>query len=345
MAEATDVTPEEEPAAPRPSDHLTGLQKAAVLVVLLGEEATAPLVPHLSQREVARLAQEVAALGQIDREVARDVLEQYYAKALEGPPDAGGPEVARKILAQAHIDESLVDRLVRGNEKNENDSTLGPLLEAPTEVLARVLREEHPQTMALVLLYLPAKRAAELLSALPEEARSETVLRMATLRQVRGEMLGEVAASLKERVSNLRGQDTGDGMDRTVEVLTKMARAEIKRVLETMEEDHPEQVAAMRERIFTFESLLHADDRGMQELLRAIDSSKLGVALVGADAALQDRFLGNLSTRAASMLREEMEFLGTPKESEQQEARKAILDQALELETQGSLVFETPDDD
>jgi flagellar motor switch protein FliG len=306
---------------------------------VLGEDVTASLMQHLSKREVARIAREVADLGAVSPGMAQQVLEEYYLAALDGPQQQGGPDVARRILARASIAEDLAEHLLGSQEAEHSGDALGPLLEARPDVLARALRDEHPQTMALVLLHLPAPRAASLLAALPEAARGETVLRMATLRQVRGEVLGEVATSLHERLSAHKSQDAGDGLARTVAVLGKMARLETKRVLDELESGHPDEVARLRAELFTFESLVAADDRGMQELLRQIDSGKLGLALLGADAALQDRFLKNLSERGGGLLREEMEYLGTPNPKDQALARREILEVALRLEADGSLTF------
>jgi flagellar motor switch protein FliG len=165
---------------------------------------------------------------------------------------------------------------------------------------------------------------------------------MSTLRQVSGEVVGEVASSL---ASILSGQDMSaeeevDGFQRAADVMLKLPRAEIRRMLEELEADHPEQVQQLRERIFTFESLAYADDRGMQELLRQIDSAKVALALHEADDAVTERILTNLSERAGSMLKEEIEFLGTVKPEDKAAARKELIETALKLENEGQLEFE-----
>ncbi len=321
---------------------LSGDTKAAILIVLLGEEVSGAMFKHLSRREVARIARKVAQLGPIDPTVAEDVLNEYYLAALQGPPDQGGPDIARRILAHASIPEEIADQFI-GHDPDTQDEVLGPLLEAPPDVLAKALQDEHPQTTALVLLYLPAKRAAKLLRALPDEARTETVLRMVTLKHVRGEVLDEVATSLHERLSAQKGQDAEDGLGRTSTVLASLDRSITKTLLDEMEKDHPDEAASLRDNLFTFESLITADDRGMQELLRSVDSSRLGLALAGVDDTLRDRFLGNLSERAAGMLKEEIEFMGKPAPKDQAEAQKEILDLALKLEADGNLVFQQID--
>jgi flagellar motor switch protein FliG len=320
---------------------LSGDQKAAILVLLLGEQVTGEMFKHLSQREVARIAREVSQLGAISDVLAQDVLNEYYLNAVHAPHEHGGPDAARRILARASISEEIADQLL-GAEAEQSQDLLGPLLEAPPDVLARALQDEHPQTAALVLLHLPPRRAAKLLRALPEPAQAETVLRMATLRQVRGAVLGEVAQSLRERLGSLKGQETQGGLERTTKVLAAMARSDTRRVLQELEPDHPDEVMLLRSELFTFESLELADDRGMQELLRNLDSGKIALAITGAPEALQARFMGNLSERAAAMLKDEMEFLGTPNPADLAAARKEVLDLALKLEADGSLTFGQP---
>lgn len=325
---------------------IPGERKAAILVVMLGEQVSGELLKHLTRREVARIAREVAQLGPIDSALADEILREYYVNALEAPREQGGPDMARRILLQASISEEIVDQLLGGRDPDGGEGGgLGPLLEAPPETLAHALEDEHPQTTALVLLHLPPRRAAHLLRALPDEARAETVLRMATLRQVPGEVLGEVATSLQERLSRHKTREEQDGLERTATVLANLPRVVSKGVLDELEGDHPDEVAKLRAELFTFESLVLADDRGMQELLRQLDSTRIALALQGADEPLRDRFLGNLSERAAGMLKEEMEYLGTPTPADVAAARKEILDLALRMEAEDRLKFAEPGDE
>ncbi len=333
-------------AAHESAGELSYERKAAILVLLLGEQANGAILKQLSPRDVARLARQIANLGPISAELADQVLQEYWLEAMQAPQDHGGPEAARRILAQADISEEIVDQLVR-RESGSAGEVLGPLLEAPPEILARALQDEHPQTTALVLLNLPARRAARVLAALPEARQSETILRMVTMRQVRGEVIGQVATSLRERLSSQKEQQGLGGLDRTASVLASLNRIDTKRVLDELEAAHPDEVARLRGELFTFDSLIAADDRGLQELLRSVDSSRLGMALIGADPVLVDRILNNLSERAAGMIREEMEFIGTPNPDEQAAGRKEILDMALKLEADGRMNFaqDATDDD
>ena len=179
---------------------LPGPRKAAILFVLLGEETAGKLLRHLSRDQIGRVAREVAGLGPIDPRLAERVLGDYFVDAVRPETDRGGPEIARRILSRADLPLEQLDALL-GRTKDPASRMLGPVLDASPEMLARTLADEHPQTTALVLLHLPPARAARALAALPEAARSGTVLRMATMRRVRGDLLSDVAATIQERLS------------------------------------------------------------------------------------------------------------------------------------------------
>ena len=320
------------------TEELTNEQKAAMLLVLLGEDVSQLLMGHMTKREVARLARGVAETGPIDSQTATLVLQQYYERALNAPAACGGPDFARRLLSMAKISEDLVDQLIQEPKKKDDDE-LGPLLEAQPEVLARALEEEHPQTTALVLLQLPPKRAAQLLAALPEDKRGKTVLRMAQVLDVSGEILSGIAESLRERLSSLDSNGDGGGIQRTAEVLSAMPRADSKRLLDELEPDHPEHVEQLRDNLYTFESLMTVDARGMQELLRSVDGARVAIALDGMPEELMEKFFNNLSERGAARLKEDMEMNGNVPEDEKELARKEILGLALQLEADGKLQF------
>lgn len=331
-------------AAPAPS--FSGPRKAAVLLVLLGEDAAGKLLQQLPQEDAARIAREVAELGPIAPDVAERVLSDYFADALKPREDRGGPEVARRILANARFPEDqLVYLLGRSRDETPVIPVLQPLLDAPPAALAAALGEEHPQTAALVLLNLPPFKASQVVRHLPEALQSETVLRMATLRRVKGEVLGDVASTLKDRLATAESdatetEDLGDTLARTASVLSSLKRPDIRRILDDLEASYPDEAVQLRGKVFTFDSLLSADDRGVQELLRQVESKTVAMALKGAEEGIVQKFLGNLSERAATMLKDEMEFLSNLRASDQENAQREIVNIALKLEAEEKLRFE-----
>jgi flagellar motor switch protein FliG len=332
--------------APPAAEPLSGPRRAAILFVLLGEETATKLTRELPGSHVEAIARELAALDTVDPATAQNVLEEYFVDAVRPEPIRGGPELARRLLSQVATTPERVARVIGRADSGALDAILAPLLDAPPAALARALAEEHPQTAALVLAGLPTDRAAATLAEIPEEQRAKTVQRMASMRQVQGDVIDAVAASLRERIATDEGGETGttlDGLARTAAVLSTLGRAAARRLLEQIEGTDPQQAAALRERIFTFESLLLADDRGIQELLRQVETKTVAVALRGADEAIQKKLLSNLSERAAGMLKDEMEFLSAVRPDEQAAARRELLTAAQRLEEEGRLVFAASD--
>ncbi|MCP3979372.1 MAG: hypothetical protein GY716_08590 [bacterium] len=325
-----------------------GTREAAILIVLLGHEVGGKLLQQMPADQASAIISEVATIDEIEPSVAQNVLETYFEIAVRPERPRGGPETAQQLLKSADLPEALAgDILVE--EPESTASFLRPLLEPPPDVLSEVLAGEHPQTSALVLLNLGAEKAASVFATMPEEVRTQVLSRMTTLRQVRPEILEEVASCLGDRlqqpVSTASAKDDGGGIERTAEILQMMGRAEVRSLLEALEAEDPERAAKLRELVFTFDSLSLADDRGIQALLRMVETKTIALALQGVEQSLADHFLNNLSERAASMLREEMEFLGTVRPADQEAAQKEITQQALELEKQEQLAFSDPQSD
>jgi flagellar motor switch protein FliG len=329
-------------ADPTSTGAIDGARRAAILMVLLGDETAGKLLRHMSEEEISAIAREVARLEAIDPEVERQILEEYIVDAIRPPEDHGGPDVAKRLLSRADIPDSAHGRLL-GAEAEAASGLLGSMLDAPPKVLAEVLAAEHHQTVALILLHLPPAKAAETLRNLAEDVKAETVLRMATLRQVRGELLDEVASSIKEKLgepgTEAEEAEGPSGLERTASVLQSLRRSEARELLEGLERNDPERAQELRDQVYTFDTLVLADDRGIQELLRQVETKMLALAIRDAPPELAQKFYGNLSERAAGMLKEEIEFLGTVRPEEELAARREILDRALKLEADEKLVF------
>ncbi len=329
-----------------PAADLAGPRKAAILFVLLGEDTAAKLLKHLTPDQVSKVGREIAGLGTIEPVVATKVLQEYFVDATRPEQEQGGPDLARRILSRVEASPERLDGML-GRPAERASKALEPVLEAEPAVLARALAEEHPQTSALILLNLPPARAARTLAALPESVRSETVLRMATMRRVRGDLLGEVATSLKERLDNAAPEESeageADGIERTASVLSSLGRGATRRLLEALELQDPERAAALKDRVFTFESLLAADDRGIQELLRQVETKSLSLALHGETDEMLQKITKNLSERAAGILKDEIDFLSTVRPDEKRAAQNEIVAAALKLEDEGRLSFAEPD--
>jgi flagellar motor switch protein FliG len=321
---------------------LSGPERAAILMVVLGEETAGGLLKKLPATSAAEVLAQVARLGEVDPRVAEQVLRDYYIDATRPEKQQGGAEIARRLLARTEIPREQHERIL-GAGGDPVAQLLAPLLATPPQRLSEILAAEHAQTAALVLLHLDPRRAAQVLEAMPSEVSKQVIARMAEVRPVRGEMLEEIVGGLEDQVRHAASAPSPRaevaGLERTAAVLQAMPRGRMRQLLEGVEQSHPGQAAKLRERIFTFESLLLADDRGIQELLRLVETRTLALALDGAPQELADKFLRNLSERAAAMLKEEMEYLGTVRPADREAPRAELIRQALELEGQDKLVF------
>ncbi len=330
-------------------EQTSAVQKAAILMVLLGPEVAGKLLGNLPRETIGLITTEIMQLDQVPEELARAVLEDYFTEALRPEGYRGGPGIAREMLANAEIPEQELEEWLPTDEAHQTVSTvLAPLLETPPEALAAALAEEHPQTAALVLLNLAPPAAAAVLARMPDEQRNETVQRMTALQHVEGGILDEVATSLQERLQDPMATTEAaeeDGMTRTAAVLQEMARSDVRAMLDEVEKVDAERAQELRAMVNTFDTLVLANDRGIQELLRSVETKTLVLALHGEEQALVDKFLNNLSERAGAMFREEMEFLSDVRPDDQKVAQNEIMAKALELEQEDKLMFEEPTGD
>ena len=247
------------------------------------------------------------------------------------------------MLARRNIAEDIVDQLVQ--ETNYTDDVLGPLLEAPPACWRRRCRTSTRRRRRWCSC--TCRRAARACCSprCPDGQRAETVLRMADVATVGDEVIDEVAASLPERLRRARPEARRTASQRTATVLGTMARVTRSAILDELEADHPEQAQQLRDKLYTFDSLIVADDRGIQELLASVDNQQIALALDGVEPELERLFMENLSERAASRLREEMELNVKATRTDKENARKEILAIAMQLEADGKLSFSEPEAD
>jgi len=324
------------------TDDIPAVHRAAILLVMLGPEVAGTLLNRLPEKSAREIIAEVARLGTIEPSAAERVLDDYVMDVVRPEQYRGGAELAQQMLGGLGIPQEQHAELLGAEPEDPARQLLSPLADSPAGVLSAALADEHRQTAALVLLNLGARKAAEVLSGMPDEVRSEVVLRMTQLRHVRGELLQEVVDSLGRRLQDTTAtavEDQADGLQRTATVLQTMARGAVRELLEGLERESPDDAAKLREMVFTFDSLVLADDRGVQELLRSVETKTVALALQGVEPELSDKFLSNLSERAAGMLKEEIEFLGTVRPADQHAAQAELIQRALELEQEEKLVF------
>lgn len=320
-----------------------GLQKAAVLMVLLGEETASHIYRNLSDSDLQRLTRHIAELEPVAPETAIGVLEEYYRLSLTQDYMAqGGPEYAQKLLIKAFGEDGakhLLDQVSQDDEKSIVQ--LESLEKADPQQLAKFLEAEHPQTIALILAHMNARQASTLLLRFPEETRAEAIKRLARLRQFSPEVAQKVSMALHKRLEAL-GEQTRRayaGLKGVAEMLNQLEPNLSKGILEMIEQDDPKMALGIRNLMFTFADLLGVPEAGIRELLGQLDKKTLALALRGASEELKTLIFKSMSSRAVDMLKEDMEVLGAVRSKDVHHAQHEIVEVARKLESEGKLVL------
>ncbi len=327
---------------------LSGPHRVAVLLRLLDEEVATEIVRHLEDRDLARIHRADTELGQPSEELLKDVAKEIRTKLTTG--GTGVAKVQAKRLEHILTKIFDADRLkgIFGRSDAEVAKLQDALQDIEPGVVGRVLSREYPQTAALILSQLPPTQAAQVLLELPQGQRAEVVMRLSRLDQISEEMLVELAQALKRELAGFEGATQAQemaGIDHTVQILSKLDQTTENSLLESIEERDEEVAQQIRERMFTFDDLLEVDDRGIQTLLRNIENKNLVLALRGADEAMKDKFLRNLSQRVSASIIEDLDSLGPVRLSEVEAAQGAIADTARQLQERGEIIMGGRGDD
>jgi flagellar motor switch protein FliG len=319
---------------------MSGRQKAAILLVSLGADASAAVFKHLRQDEIDELTLEIAGIGHVAPEKKQNVVEEFYETALAQEYIAeGGLEYARMILEKALGNDRANDVMTRLS---------GSIQVSPFEFLRRtdagqilnVIANEHPQTVALVMAYLPADTAAQVVSALPDEQQAEVAMRIALMDRTAPEVIREIERVLERKLSSVINQDftSAGGLRSLVDLLNQVDRTTERTILETLEEQNPELADEVRRMMFLFEDIVVLDDRGIQQVLREVDTKELAVALKGTSDEVKDKIFTNMSERAAAIIKEDLDFMGPVRVKQVEEAQQKIVAVIRRLEDAGQIV-------
>jgi flagellar motor switch protein FliG len=319
----------------------TGLRKAAVLLVLLGEETASLIFRNLNEGELQHVTQEISEIGTIEPAEATSILNEYYNLAVTQEYIAqGGVEYAERLLVKTLGAEGARAMLNSVNRAQELSACkLDSLQKADPQQLAKFLQGEHPQTIALIMAHLDPKQASALLMKLTEETRAAAVKRLAELRQFSPEMAQKVSMVLHKRLQALGEQSRRAyaGFKGVADLLNRMDPASGKVILEIIERDDSKLALSIRNLMFTFDDLLGVPEIGIRELLAQLDKKTLAQALKGASAQLRDHLFKSMSSRAVDMLKEDMETLGPLRSRDVAKAQQECVSVARKLEAEGKI--------
>jgi flagellar motor switch protein FliG len=316
----------------------TGVRKAAVLCLILGDEAASEIFKHLEEDEVQAISREIATLTRVTSDMADDVVEEFHQMMIaRSYVMSGGIEYARRLLIKAYgpeIAKRVLDKITRSLE-----STAGfeALQKADPQQLSKLFQNEHPQTIALVLAHLDASTAADTLQSLPEHQRADIVLRMANLQAISQDVIRRVSVVLDQKLKSAGSDNrqTVGGMRSVAELCNRLDRDVSQKLIEEMEGSNPELALQVRNMMVTFDDLLLIEDPGIREILQRVDKKMLTLALKGTMPELQQRFFANMSQKAVEMMKEEMEYMGQVKLKDVTGAQREIVEVMRELDDQG----------
>jgi len=320
---------------------LTGMRKAAILLVLLGEEVASKIFRNLPQSDLEKLTQEIAELEYIDPPTAQNVLEEYHRLAITQEYLAqGGTDYAQKLLVKAFGEDGARQLLKQVSHAAEMSAgKLDSLQKSDPQQLAKFLEAEHPQTIALILAHLDPKQASSLLMRFPETLRAEAIKRMAQLRQFSPEIAQKVSVALHKRLEALGEQHRRAyaGVQGVADLLNRLDPVASKTILETIEKEDPKVALGIRNLMFTFQDLLGVPEAGIRELLGNLDKKTLAMALRGATEELKNYIFKSMSSRAVEMLKEDMEVLGPVRARDVTKAQQEVVAAARKLEADGKI--------
>src|SRR5579871_567049 len=318
---------------------IPGMRKAAILLITLGEQASADLIKDLPEEDVQKISREIALISRIESEQAEQVLEEFNQLTMAGNFIVrGGFDYAKKVLMSAFPADTakkLLDRLTKA--LGTDVVSLDVLQKADPQQLAKFIHSEHPQTIALVLSHLNPSQAAALLVSLPQNMRSDVALRMASLDQISPEIITKIAGIIGMKLKTLGefSRESYGGVRAVAEMFNRLDSTSSKEILDHIEQNDANLVATIRHLMFVFEDLLLIDQGGIKEVLAKVDRKVLTIALKGTSDQLKEHILGCMSQRGAEMLREDMEALGPIKIKEVEASQQQIIAVVRQLESEG----------
>jgi flagellar motor switch protein FliG len=330
-------------ASAAPAEGLNGVRKAAVLLILLGEEAAATVYRHLTQPQLQRLTQEIRELSGVKPEIAAQILEEYYRLSLtQDYLTQGGEKYARSLLVKAFGSDGAKELLEQVNRSQVlTANQMDALQKASPKELARFLEGEQPQTIALILAYLDAKAASALLMQLPESLRVDSVKRLALLRNFSPEMAQKVSLVLHKRLQTLGEQSRRvfPGFKSAADLMNRLEPEAMKTVLDGIESEDAKLALDIRNLMFTYDDLLGVPESGIRELVARLDKKVLALALKGSSEEMRNHLTKAISARAFEMLKEDMEVMGPVRSRDVNKAKEETVAVARQLEAEGKIVL------
>jgi flagellar motor switch protein FliG len=322
-------------------NNLDGTTKAAIVLLALGRNAAGTVIKNLTESQVEKIATEIASLEPVPPEVQNRVLREFTgAMAAGGGGSMGGVDTASEILESA-LGKSKASEIVSRLRRLNSTGALGKLQQMDPATVAEFLKGEHPQVIALIVARLDVQFAANTLSALPEDLRGDVAMRIATMDTVSPDTTEEIDDILASQLEGIGRSDSAaaGGVKILANILNVSERSTEQDVLAVMESRDAGVATQVKQLMFVFDDILLLEDRSVQRVLREVDTKDLSVALKAADDEVKQKIFKNISERAATMIQEEIEYMGPKRLSEVEAAQQAIVEVIRNLEASGDIII------
>ncbi|MED6307520.1 MAG: flagellar motor switch protein FliG, partial [Planctomycetota bacterium] len=326
---------------PNDAAELDGPTKAAILLLMLDQDSAGGLLRELPSEMVEEVMRVLASIESVPSQLGQGVVNEFYELSVSsGALKEGGLDYAKTLLKDS-LDPKTAEKLFEDIRRGAQKAPFAFLQKAESENLLTFIQDEHPQTIALIVSHLPHHKASEILVGLPQEKQIEVVQRVAAMEQTNPLVIQEVESGLESRLSNMlmHSVDRVGGTSTVAEILNLCDRQTERSIMEGMESDHPDLAEEVRRLMFVFEDILLVDDKGIQAVLKEVDNDELCLALKTASEELQQKIFTNMSSRAAEVIQEDMEFMGPVRLSDVEAAQQRIVDIVRRLEDAGDIVI------
>ncbi|QJT10492.1 flagellar motor switch protein FliG [Oceanidesulfovibrio marinus] len=320
-------------------DKLSGHQKTAILMLAMGDKFTSEMFKRMDRTEITAVSRAMVDLDTVPQETVEEVVRDYHKALVTGQDMIQGGGDAVKRLLTKNLDPETAKYIMDALNLDHGPAPFRELGNVSPRILSQILRNEHPQTLALILGHLHPDQAAELLQNLPSGVRPEILMRLARLEAVPEDTLMEVDKVLQSQLIAMGGKEGKKvgGVQAVAEILNAVDRATEEEVLSEIEEESAQMAEEIRNLMFVFDDIKGLDDRHIRELLKEISNEDLTMALKGASEDLQEKFFSNLSERAATMIREDLEIMGPVRLSDVEGAQQSIVKTVRRLEVENRI--------
>ena len=320
---------------------IPGPKKAAIIMVALGSEASSEIFKNLNEFEIEQLTAQIARLEGVTPEMREAVLEEFHHLLMAQKfITQGGIGYAEEVLKQA-LGPRKAKEIIEKVQQSIRTTGFSMLDNVDPNQLINFIQKEHPQTVSLLLAHMSPDKAAIILSGLPQEMQVDVSSRIATMESISPEVLSQVEQVLSQTMKNMFSGDTTEigGVKQVAEMLNQIERGSQKNILGNLERDDPELATEIKNLMFVFDDIMFIDDKGMQQVMKEIDTKQLSLALKGSSEGVQEKFFKNMSSRAAEGVKEDMQFMGPVRLKDVEVAQQKIVEVVQRLEQAGQLVI------